>query len=170
MSDEDTQSGPSLVSVRTMEIATAVVIMLAAAIVMVSNYKLGAGWDSSGPQSGYFPFYVGVILFISGAAVLIGELVKGRPAELVSFVETGPFLRVLQIVIPTLIYVIAVVYLGIYVSTAIFVSVFMVWLGGYRIATGTALGIAIAFALFLTFEIWFLVPLPKGPLEALFGY
>jgi hypothetical protein len=169
MSDEHMEGGRSLVSVRTMEIATALIIMLAAAVVMWSNYRLGAGWDSSGPQSGYFPFYIGLILFISGGAILIGELMKGE-TERESFVETGPFLRVLQIVIPTLIYVIAVVYIGIYVSTAVFISVFMVWLGRYRIITGAVFGIAIAFALFLTFEVWFLVPLPKGPLEALFGY
>jgi len=28
----------------------------------------------------------------------------------------------------------------------------------------------VPFALFLLFEIWFLVPLPKGPLEEFLGY
>jgi hypothetical protein len=77
---------------------------------------------------------------------------------------------VLQIVIPTVIYVVAIIYVGIYVATAVFVSVFMVWLGRYRVVVAVALGVGIAVALFLTFEVWFLVPLPKGPLEALIGY
>jgi hypothetical protein len=153
-----------------MEIATAIAIMVFAAVVMVSNYRLGAGWDRNGPESGYFPFYVGVITFISGAAILIGELIKGGAAGAESFVEGRPLRRVLRIVIPTLIYVVAIIYVGIYVATAVFVSVFMVWLGRYRVVVAVALGVAIAVALFLTFEVWFLVPLPKGPLETLLGY
>jgi hypothetical protein len=153
-----------------MEIATAIAIMVFAAVVMVSNYRLGAGWDRNGPESGYFPFYVGVITFISGAAILIGELIKGGAAGAESFVEGRPLRRVLRIVIPTLIYVVAIIYVGIYVATAVFVSVFMVWLGRYRVVVAVALGVGIAVALFLTFEVWFLVPLPKGPLETLLGY
>lgn len=169
MSD-DADNGRSLASIRTMEIVTALVIIVFASVVMVSNYELGAGWDSNGPQSGYFPFYVGVILFISGVAILIGEIVKGGAASAISFVESRPFVRVLQILIPTIVFAIAIVYIGIYVATAIFVSAFMVWLGRYRVIVAAAFGIGIAVALFLTFEVWFLVPLPKGPLEAMFGY
>lgn len=163
-------NGRSLATNHTLEIVTALAIMIFAAVVVVDNYELGAGWDSSGPQSGYFPFYVGIILFISGAAVLIGEILKGAAANSGSFVDSKPFVRVLQIVIPTIIYVVGVIYIGIYVSTAIFVSTFMVWLGRYRVIVALAFGIGIALALFFTFEIWFLVPLPKGPLEALLGY
>jgi hypothetical protein len=172
MSDH-TDDGRSLVSIRTMEIATAIVIIAFAAVVMIDNYELGAGWDSSGPESGYFPFYVGVILFISGAAILINESVevfKGRASEAGSFVEVGPFLQVLRIFVPMVIYVIGIIYIGIYVATAIFISAFMVWLGKYRVITAAAFGVGIAIALFLTFEVWFLVPLPKGPLEAMLGY
>lgn len=172
MSD-DTESRRSLVSIRTMEIATAIVIIVFAAVVMIDNYELGAGWDSSGPQSGYFPFYVGAILFISGAAILVGELIelfKRQARESGSFVDTGPFLQVLRIFIPVIVYVIGIVYIGIYVSTAIFIGAFMVWLGNYRVIVGALFGIAIAVALFFTFEVWFLVPLPKGPLETMLGY
>jgi hypothetical protein len=156
-----------------MEIATAIVIIAFASVVMISNYELGAGWDSSGPESGYFPFYVGVILFISGVAILIGELtevIKGRASEAGSFVDRGPFVQVLRIFIPMIVYIVGVVYIGIYVSTAIFIAAFMVWLGKYRVIVAALFGIGIAVALFLTFEVWFLVPLPKGPLENMLGY
>jgi hypothetical protein len=172
MSDQ-TESERSLVSIRTMEIATAIGIIVFAAVVMISNYELGAGWDSSGPESGYFPFYVGLILLVSGVAILIGELteiIKGRVSEAGSFVDTGPFVQVLRIFIPMIVYVIGVVYIGIYVSTAIFIGTFMVWLGKYRVIVAALFGIGIAVALFLTFEVWFLVPLPKGPLENMLGY
>jgi putative tricarboxylic transport membrane protein len=171
MSDQ-TDNSRSLVSIHSMEIATALAILLFATVVMVSNYELGAGWDSSGPQTGYFPFYVGVILFISSAGILIGELMKIKRGTVSSesFVGTGPFISVLRIFIPMVIYVIAVIYIGIYVSTAVFIGTFMVWLGKYRVVVAALFGIGISVVLFLTFEVWFLVPLPKGPLEALFGY
>ena len=168
--EAETDNGRGIVSNHTMEIATAIAIMIAGALVMTSNYELGMGWDSNGPQSGYFPFYIGVILFISSMSILIGELMKGSAADDGSFVDGRPFRRVLRILIPTIIYAVAIVYIGIYVATAVFISVFMVWLGRYRVIVAALFGVGIALALFLTFEVWFLVPLPKGPLEALLGY
>jgi hypothetical protein len=153
-----------------MEIATALAIMIVGALVMFSNYELGMGWDSSGPQSGYFPFYIGVILLISATAILITELRKRDAADRGAFVEANPFLRVMQIVIPTILYVVAIIYIGIYVATSIFVTTFMIWLGKYRWYLAVCFGVGIAVALFFTFEVWFLVPLPKGPVEALFGH
>ena len=167
---EDSENGRSMVSVRTMEIVTALAIIVFAAAAMASNYELGAGWGSNGPESGYFPFYVGLILLISGVAILIGEAMKAGPDGAKSFVESRPLVRVLQIVIPTLIYVVLIANIGLYLSTALFISLFMVWLGRYRVITGVLIGIGVAVMLFLTFEVWFLVPLPKGPVAALFGY
>lgn len=167
---DDTESGRGIVSNHTMEIATAIAIMIAGALVMSSNYELGMGWDSNGPQSGYFPFYIGVILFISATGILITELLKKDAADRDAFVHHQPMMRVLQIVIPTIIYVVAIMYIGIYVATAIFITTFMIWLGKYRWYVAVAFGVGIAVALFLTFEVWFLVPLPKGPVESLFGY
>lgn len=170
MDENDTENGRSIVSVHRMELATAVCILLFSVVVMVSSYRLGAGWDQNGPQSGYFPFYVGVILFVASLAILIGELVKGGGAASESFVAAQPLVRVLKILIPSIIFVIAIVYIGIYVSTAVFIACFMVWLGRYNVIVAALLGIGIAVALFMTFEVWFLVPLPKGPLETWLGY
>ena len=38
------------------------------------------------------------------------------------------------------------------------------------IVDATIVSVAVPGALFALFEIWFLLPLPKGPIEALFGY
>lgn len=170
MSD-DTEQHAAVVSNRTMEIAVAVVIMAFSALVMVSNYELGASWSSDGPEAGYFPFYVGVILFLSALSIFVGQLVgRGRLSDGGTFVTRGPFLRVLQVLFPTIGYVVLISYIGIYVSTALFITFFMVWLGRYRIPLAIAMGVGVAVILFFTFEIWFLVALPKGPLEAWLGY
>jgi hypothetical protein len=46
----------------------------------------------------------------------------------------------------------------------------MLWQGKYRILPTLAISVGIPVVLFLVFELWFLVPLPKGPLERLIGY
>ena len=72
-------------------------------------------------------------------------------------------------VIPTTIYVFAVPWTGIYLSSLILIAVFMRWLGRYGIAMCAAVSIGVTLATYLMFEKWFLVPLPKGPLEDLLG-
>ena len=59
--------------------------------------------------------------------------------------------------------------LGIYVASAIFIALFMKWLGKYAwpMTIGVSVGVPVVF--FLLFEVWFKVPLPKGPLEAALG-
>jgi hypothetical protein len=46
----------------------------------------------------------------------------------------------------------------------------MKWLGNYNWLVAVAVGVVVPILTFLMFEVWFLVPLPKGPLENLLGY
>lgn len=166
---EDTENGRPVASTHAMEIAVALVIMALAAVVIVSNYRLGASWDKDGPQTGYFPFYIGITLFISAAATLVLQIVR-REGKEEGFVGRHALARVLQVLIPTIVYCVVIYYLGIYVATTLFIFAFMVWLGRYRIVTAAVISLAVSVALFLTFEVWFLVPLPKGPIETHLGY
>ena len=60
--------------------------------------------------------------------------------------------------------------LGIYVASALFVSAFMRFGGGYGWVKSILVGAGTGAVFFWLFEVQFLVPLPKGPLEALIGY
>jgi len=74
------------------------------------------------------------------------------------------------VLLPSILYVLAIQYLGIYVASALFIGVFMWWQGKFRLIKILPVSLGVAVALFLMFEIWFQVALPKGPLEAMFGY
>jgi len=63
--------------------------------------------------------------------------------------------------------VIGVQYVGLYVASAIYIAVFMVWLGKYSWFKSVAVGLSVNVSLFLMFEVWFKVPLFKGSLEPL---
>jgi putative tricarboxylic transport membrane protein len=168
---DDEKPVAGVISYRTMNIAVAVVLMAVAAVVMISSFRLGAGWAKDvGPDSGYFPFYVALIMFAASAATLVQSLLSRRPEGRASFVTGAQLKMVLQVVIPMTVFVVLSIYIGIYISTFLFIGFFMVWHGHYPILKTLPLAILVPVALFIVFEIWFLVPLPKGPLEAWLGY
>jgi hypothetical protein len=157
-----------IVSTRTVEIIVAGVLLAVAAVVIWDSRRLGASWAEDGPQAGYFPFRVGLVL----AAASIGNLavaVLGRDGRR-RFVGREQAGLVLQVLIPAILFVAVVGYLGIYVAAALYIGFFMAWLGRYSAARIVPVALLVPLALFLLFEMWFLVPLPKGPLEAAFGY
>ena len=71
--------------------------------------------------------------------------------------------------VPTTVYVFAVPVLGMYVSSGLLIGVFMKWLGRYSWPMVLAIAIGVPVITYVLFERWFLVPLPKGPLEDWLG-
>jgi putative tricarboxylic transport membrane protein len=165
--NEDPLDG--VVSNRTMNMAVSLALMAVATVVMVSSYRLGSGWAKDvGPDSGYFPFYISLFMFIASSVTLIQHL-RARSSE-GSFIAGGELVMVLSILIPMTIFVVLSLYIGIYISTFLFITFFMMWHGRYSLYKTVPIALVVPVALFVIFEIWFLVPLPKGPFEAWLGY
>ena len=74
------------------------------------------------------------------------------------------------ILLPSAVYVFGVWLIGIYVSSALFIALFMKFAGRYSWLRSASVGLAVSGAAFVLFEIWFTIPLPKGPVEQLLGY
>jgi hypothetical protein len=153
---------------KSAEMAVAAFISLLGAIVIYDSARLGARWGDDGPQAGYFPFYIGLILCASSAVNLALALLNRRDQDR-TFVEVGQLKLVLTVLIPSAIYVGLIGWTGIYVASAVYVAFFMRRLGKYPWWKVAAVSIGNSVAFFLIFEIWFKVPLPKGPVEALLG-
>ena len=163
----------SAASVKIVDAFTAIVIFLFGAVVIWDSWRLGAKWGSDGPEAGYFPFYIGLILCVASAINFIRAL---RDKSDDSFVSVSSLKMIMSVMVPTVIYVALidgvgpVPALGIYVASTIFIALFMKWLGKYAWPMTIAVSIGVPVVFFLLFEIWFKVPLPKGPLEAAFGH
>lgn len=158
--------GRSAFSHKSAEIVVAAFLFLLGALVVFDSVRLGARWGSDGPQAGYFPFYIGLLVCIaSGVNLVLGILARGNK----SFVEVGSLKLVLSVLVPAAVYVALIGWIGIYVASALFVAGFMRWLGKYAWWKVAAVSIGNSVAFFLIFEVWFLVPLPKGPLESALG-
>ncbi len=161
------EASASAVSTRTVELVTALLFLLIGSVIMWDSWRIGAGWGSDGPQSGYFPFYVALLMNIASAVNFWHAAKMNSDYPFVS----KPVLKlVLAIFVPCLLYVGLVQWAGLYVASTLFVAFFMRWQGKFGLLTCCLSGGVLSVLLFLMFELWFKIPLPKGPLEAALGF
>ena len=160
-------------SVRVWDAMVAVAFFIFGAVVVWDSRRLGAEWASDGPQAGYFPFYIGLIICIASVANLLKALGTGARGDK-PFVTWGQSKMILTVMIPSIVYVFLIanpIYsLGIYEASVIFIAFFMRYLGKYSWPKIAAVSVGVMTVFFLMFEVWFKVPLPKGPIEALIGF
>jgi hypothetical protein len=154
------------VATNVVEAVIALIILIFGVTVIYQAVQLGHRWGSDGPGSGYFPFYIGVILSICSAAVLFGALFgKNKDTEI--FVDTEQLKRVLTVLIPAAIFIGSIEFLGMYVASAIYIALFMIILGKNSIIKSVLVGVGTQVVFFMAFEVWFKVPLYKGSLDLL---
>jgi hypothetical protein len=162
-SGAETRSG---VATYVVEAIVATCIVILGAVVIQGSWALGSGWTTDGPGSGYFPFYIGIILCISGAGTLYQALFgKNKNTEV--FVDGEQLKRVLSVLIPAIVYVGAVQFLGLYVASAVYIALFMIILGKFSPIKSVITAFLVNALFFFMFEVWFKVPLFKGQFEPL---
>lgn len=156
------------VGVRWPELGVALLLVALAGLVIKDSLRVGTGWADDGPRSGYFPFYIGLALLLSAGWVALRQLLRWRVHE--PFAESAQLASVWAILWPMVIYVGLIFALGIYVSSILLIGYFMLRHGKHGVALTASVSLGVPLFFFLVFERWFLVALPKGPLEAFFGF
>jgi putative tricarboxylic transport membrane protein len=160
---------PVVTNTRAAEVVVSLLLMGLALLLGYDNWRTGIGWDSTGPQAGYFPFYLSLILAAASLYGLVATVLARREAA-ETFVTRAQLRRVMAVFVPTLLFCLATQLLGMYVASFLLIALFMRMVG--KIALWKSLLTAFVFsaAMFVTFDIAFDVIMPKGPLEAAFGY
>ncbi len=156
------------VGVRWPELGVALLLLALGVLVIVDSLRVGIGWADDGPRSGYFPFYIGLALLGSSAWIALQQLLNW--AKVAEFAERGQLALVWAILWPMVVFVAVVQLLGIYVGSAVLIGYFMRRHGKHGVALTAAVSLGVPLVCFAIFERWFLVPLPKGPIEALLGF
>jgi hypothetical protein len=157
------------ISTRWPELAVAALLVAVALLVVADSLRVGIGWAPDGPRSGYFPFYIGLLLLASAGSVLVRTLLGWRrPPRL--FAERSQLASVLAVLLPMAVYVGGIALLGLYLPSALLIGWFMRRHGGFGWLASAVVSVAVPVAFFLVFERWFLVPLPKGPIEHWLGF
>ena len=151
-----------------LELAFAGLILLVGLVGLHGALQLDTGWAADGPQAGYFPLRVSLILLAATLLVAASAWRARAALARVAVIDGEGGRRVLRFGLPILAYVAVAQFTGLYVATALYL------LATIRLAGrswGTALGVAlgVTLAAFVVFERWFKVPLLKGPLELLLG-
>ena len=159
------EKGPSHVSVET---GVAIAIVIFGIVTVIGSLKVGINWGAEGPKAGFFPFYVGLMIIGSGLVNLYQSITGQFGGGL--FASWGQLRQVMSVVVPTVIYVATIPFIGIYVTSAVLIGFFMRWFGRYGWGLVLAIAIGIPIVTFVVFERWFLVPLPKGPIEEYLGF
>jgi hypothetical protein len=152
---------------RTADLTTALILMAGGILVIWDSLRLGVGWGTDGPESGFFPFWLAVLLLVACAAI---ALQAWHRASRVPFVTRERLTPVLTTLLPATGFVVLTQLIGLYVATTAFMAFYMRWIGRYPWLAVVVVSVLFPLATFVVFEKWFLVPMPKGPLEAWLGY
>ena len=167
MSDQShlDETGPSQ---RTVEIAVALATLAFGIIILLGSLQVGIDWGVEGPKPGFFPFYVSLFIIVGSVYNLLQATRFGgiKDGLFSSWEQLG---RVMSVVVPASIYVALVPFLGIYVSSLMLIAFFMMWLGKYNAWMTLPIAVGVPFVVYVVFERYFQIPLPKGPIEYWLG-
>ena len=100
---------------RTADLTTALILMAGGLLVIWDALRLGIGWGTDGPQSGFFPFWLAVLLLASCAAIALQAWRRSSPAPFVTRQRLAPVLTTL---LPATGFVVLTQFIGLYVATA----------------------------------------------------
>ncbi len=151
---------------RIADLVTASFLMLVGGVVVFDAVGLGIGWGTDGPRSGFFPFWLGVLLIVTCALIAIQAARRADARPFITRTQAGPVLKVLW---PAVALVALTPWVGLYVAAALYTGFYMRWIGRHSWLAVLAVGVLFPLVTFFVFEKWFLVPMPKGPLEAWLG-
>ena len=152
---------------RAADLATAAVLTLLGGVVVLDSMRIGIGWGSDGPRSGFFPFWLGVILIAASVTILLQAWRRSTATRFVTREQLGPVLKVLW---PATAMVLLIKPLGLYVAAMLYLALYMRWVGRHSWLAIILCAVGVPLLTFVVFELWFLVPMPKGPVEAWLGY
>jgi hypothetical protein len=160
------ETGPSQ---RNVEIGVALLTLSFGILILIGSLQVGIDWGVEGPKPGFFPFYVSLFIIVGSIYNLLQaiKLAGGNKDGLFSSWEQ--LRRVMSVLVPTTIYVLLVPFLGIYVSSMLLIAFFMMWLGSYNALTTAPIAIGVPVFVYIVFERYFQIPLPKGPIEYWLG-
>jgi putative tricarboxylic transport membrane protein len=160
-------SSRPLVSRKTAEVAFALLLLSFGGFIALGAKELETGWGSSGPEAGYFPFRVGILIMLAAAAVLVQQVLRGTDGG--HLISRSAAANVLTFVAPLALLIAAIPSIGFYLAAAAYLLVAVFLIGRVRLSVALSVSCAVPLGLFLLFEFVFRTPLPKGPLGPWLG-
>jgi putative tricarboxylic transport membrane protein len=168
MSDQSHPAEETGPSQRSVEIAVALGTLVFGIIILIGSLQVGIDWGVEGPRPGFFPFYVSLFIIVSSLYNLLQATSLGGIKEGL-FSSVDQLKRVMSVVVPATIYVAMVPFIGMYISSFLLIAFFMMWLGKYSALYTLPIAVGVPAIVYVVFERYFQIALPKGPIEYWLG-
>ena len=151
---------------RRAEIACAVALLIVAGVVGREAIRLDIGWGDVGPKGGFFPFWLAVILGSSSLFVLAKAVWSSKKRAGGAFVTQERLRLLLVVLVPIALVVPLIETVGFYLTAFLYLFLYIRWTGQQPWLLTGAISFLFPIAIYLVFEKWFLIPLPKGLVES----
>lgn len=148
---------------RRAELWVSLAFVLLGIIVIADSIRLGFMWGMSGPESGFFPFYLGVGVVISSGIVFFNVFTRykkegvGKP-----LMPPGALKSILWVLIPSTGMVVIMELVGLHIAAALYLLFYMRAVGKIGWVTTLLVSIISPLSLYVIFDKLFLIPLPQG--------
>lgn len=156
---------------RKADIVCAVIILCIGILVMYDAIRLNIRWGMNGPEAGFFPFILSLLVVI-GCLIVVAQAIakKGVANSDKLFIPKGALKPLAKCVIPAALMVLLTEYIGLYIAAGLYMAVYMRWIGRNRWATVILISIIVPLSTYFLFDKFFLIPMPKGSLEDILGF
>jgi len=171
LEQQDSPPSRALVSRRALEVVAALLALAFGTSIILGALEYNVGWSERGPEPGYFPFWMGVIVIIGAVGALLQALLSPRFADAPTAITADQARRIIAFLMPMFGFLVVALLLrmGLYVGMVAYMLTVMLWHGRYRLPATLAISFGTAIFFYFIFERWLHVPLLKGPLEAWLG-
>lgn len=153
---------PSILKIshRSFEIGVAIILVALGILVFFESLRLNPGLGDIGPEPGFFPFVLTIAMLFGVFVVLIGVV---RQPDLRPFFEAREeVVDLLKVGLPIFFAVLALKWLGLYITAGLYMAFFMAWYGRFKSYWALAGGVIFPVALWLTLAKGFNIPMPHS--------
>jgi hypothetical protein len=148
---------------RRADIYVGLFLMVIGLLVLGDAIRLGFGWGISGPEAGFFPFYMGLgIVICTFFIVLRGIRILRKEGAGKSLIKKGGLSQILWVLLPAAGMVLLTELIGLHLATVLYLAFYMGIVGKENWGKVTLLSILIPLVIYIVFDKIFLIPLPEG--------
>lgn len=132
-------------------------------LVLGDAIRLGFGWGMSGPEAGFFPFYMGLgIVICTFFIVLRGIKIFKKEGTGKPLIAKGGLTQILWVLIPAAGMVLLSELIGLHLATVLYLAFYMSVVGKMHWGKVILLSILVPLVVYIVFDKIFLIPLPEG--------
>jgi membrane protease YdiL (CAAX protease family) len=146
---------------RAVETALIIVFLILGVVIVNESVRLGPTWGETGPQAGFFLFVLSIAMIVGTLSV--AYLNAYRNPDMRPFFEVSQEVEdLLKVGLPILGLVIAIPFLGLYLSSGLYLAFFMAWYGKFRWYSALAGGIILPAVLWMMLREGFNISMPMS--------